>query len=159
MWIMKGKKVDRDFLNSFMNECLKNGISSSQDMALAAKNKIEIIDYRIREIEELKTLRCKLLDVVFSFEKAEKQISKEEQEALLFHKINNSAISKSICKLLIEFNNELPLKELEGRIKKSKHDIYFCVKQMIDIDVCYRDGNNLSKGKLFDEYFSFVGKR
>ena len=156
---MKGKKVDRDFLNSFMNECLKDGIVSSQDMARVAKNQIEIIDSKIKEIEELKILRCKLLDVDFSIEKPEKQHCEQEQHTLIFHKINNSAIGKNACKLLIEFNNELPLKELESRIKKSKHDIYFCVKQMLDANVCYRDGNNLSKGKLFDEYFAFVGKR
>jgi hypothetical protein len=156
---MKGKKIDHDFLNLFMNECLKNGITSSEDMVCSAKNQIEIIDLKIKEIEELKILRCKLLDVVSSFEKNEKHISKQDQKTLIFYKINNANISKNICKILIEFNNELPLKELEIRIKKSKHDIYFCIKQMIDIGILYRSESFLKKGFMFDEYLVFLEKR
>jgi hypothetical protein len=156
---MKGKRIDRDFLNSFMNECLNNGISSSQDMARIAKEKIDLIDVRIKEIENLKNIRCKLLDVVSSFDNKEKHVSGKDQKTLLFYKITNIGISKNICKMLIDNNDELPLKILENNIKKPKHDVYFCVKQMIDIGILNRHDDFLKKGNLFNEYFAFVGKR
>ncbi len=155
---MKGKKVDRDFLNNFMNECLKNGISSSEGMTQLAKNQIESIDYKIKEIEDMKSLRCKLLDVVSSFEKKDKQISDGDHNILLFYKIYDVNISKNICKMLID-NGELPLKFLEDNIRKPKHDVYFCVKQMIAIGVLNKQKNSLTKGCLFDKYFVFIGNR
>ena len=67
---MKGKKVDNEFLSKFINECLNENINSSNDIVNLAKDKILSIDNKIKEVENLKLLRSKLLDVIYTFDKS-----------------------------------------------------------------------------------------
>lgn len=148
---MKGKKVDIDFLSQYISKCISKNIISSEDIGKTAKNEIDFIDEKIKEVENLKILRSKLLDVVATFNKSIKN-SRNEIKLLSFYKISNKKLSTVICnsikKCTLNINN-LSIDDY------SEFDIMFCIKQLLEYKIIYRIEDNLLKGDMFDEYCEF----
>jgi len=65
----KGKKLDYDFINEFIENCINCNISSSEDIVALAEDQIKKIDAKLLKINSLKEKRNKLLGVIESFEK------------------------------------------------------------------------------------------
>lgn len=150
---MKGKKVDSEFVSQYISECIRHNITSSDDMAARARAKIVIIDEKIKEIEKMKIERCKLLDVIYTFQKKEK-IEKKDSKTLSFYKISNHNICKHICDSLKEKPVELKMITDSFSIA----DVIFCIKQLIEHKVICKTGKYFSKGELFEEYYHVVLK-
>jgi hypothetical protein len=74
---MKGKKVDTEFLSYFISECIKKNKVITEDIIQEAKEEITNIDSKIKEVEKLKILRSKLIDVIHTFEKPAKSNKNE----------------------------------------------------------------------------------
>jgi len=149
---MKGKKVDQEFLSKFISDCIRGGISSSEAMTEVAKQEIAKIDKQIRDVENLKIVRSKLLDVVSTFEKPSKTQNKEIK-LLPLYKIQNQNIAAFIC-----------AKVLKGKVDISdlyksdfqKSDLVYCVKQLLEAQVLIKNDHLFSPGELFDSYCSIV---
>lgn len=66
---MKGKKINKDFINSYLDFWSKNGLSSLEEICKKAKLEIDEIDIKIIEAEKLKKKRSNLIDVISYFKK------------------------------------------------------------------------------------------
>lgn len=150
---MKGKKIDRSFLSEFISDCVKNGITSSEDILILAKNKVNHIDCQIKEVEKMKVMRSKLLDVISTFDKSTKS-SKNEIKLLSFYKIQNQNIGEFISKFIMN-SNEININSILHE-NYSKSDLFFCIKQLIEAKVLIKNGDKLSKGCMYDDYNKFV---
>lgn len=150
---MRGKKIDTDFITQFILECAAGNKISSDEIISSAKNQINEIDIKIKEVEFLKILRSKLLDVIISFEKTEKKVS-ADKERLQFYQIENQQICKFICDQIkdgIKFSN----------IKYSPYkesDVMFCIKRLCEFKVLLRKNNLLLCGEEYINYMKFVMK-
>ncbi len=150
---MRGRKIDSEFLSQFITDCISNNKTSTDDIISCAKIQIESIDNKIKEVEELRLKRSKLLDVVLTFEKTDNSRKVHESKILLFFKIQNSHICKFICDNMKE--SAIKLESLYNR-GYSIQDIVFCVKQLIEHKVISKAGDYLLRGELFKEYLKFV---
>jgi len=150
---MRGRKVDTEFLTSFITSCVESGKSSSEDILKEAQDKIANIDVQIKEVEKLKAIRTKLLDVVLTFDKATKEIKTEDCKILTFFEIQNPHICKYICDKVK--NSPITINSLSNNAYDIT-DILFCVKQLIEHGVISRIRDALLRGELFNEYLKFV---
>lgn len=60
---MKGKKRDSEYISLFISESIKLGFSTPSEILNRAEVLINSIDEQIKEIENSKKIRSKLLDV------------------------------------------------------------------------------------------------
>ncbi len=60
---MRGKKSDKEYISNFIENSVKCGKTSLEDILEDVTNKISSIDLKIKEVEALKLERSKLLDV------------------------------------------------------------------------------------------------
>lgn len=147
---MRGKKVDKDFLSEFITDCVKLNIDSPNEILNEAKKQIVEIDNKIKEIDKLKVLRSKLLDVVITF--GEKENNTKELQQLNFFNIKNKELSKYICNLVED-------KDISIQSLKTTHfpveDTMYCVKQLIENNILLKNGDYIGKSSLYDDYIEF----
>jgi hypothetical protein len=152
---MRGRKKDSEFLCDFISSCVKNGKTSSDDITAEAKTIISDIDGKIIEVEKLKLIRSKLLDVVLFFDKTivqGNQLSKEAKILSLF-KIPNQNICKFIC------NNIKKSATKISDLQKSSFniaDLNFSIKQLLDNKVILKTNETLLKDEYFNDYMKLV---
>ena len=60
---MRGRKTDKDFVFSFIQENLTKDVVSLASIMDKVDQEISEIDTKIKEVEQLKIKRCKLLHV------------------------------------------------------------------------------------------------
>ncbi len=150
---MKGKKSDPNFLSQFIIDCVSMGKSSSEDMLEHAKKQIQDIDFKIKEVENLKPLRSKLLDVISVFEKTEETNLSKDCKLLLYFKIQNPEICKFVCDLV---------KDSPFKISKivhstfSEQDIIFCIKELLENKVLYKSNDHILRGEAYYDYIKNV---
>lgn len=155
---MRGKKIDTDFLSQFILECVATGNSSSEDIIKIAKSQIEDIDVKIRDVEKMKIVRSKLLDVICSFDLSKKEVSKTDKKILSFYDIQNMHISKYICDLLKD-NDNIKVTLIKGKNNSFKEtDVAWCIKQMLSHKIIYKLHDIIMKGQEYDNYLNFVMK-
>jgi hypothetical protein len=150
---MRGRKVDTEFLTNFITACVEAGKFSSEDILKEAQNKIEKIDTQIKEVEKLKAIRSKLLDVVLTFDKTPKEIQSEDSKILTFFKIQHPHICKFICDSVKD--SAAKIESLYNNTH-NKTDILFCIKQLVEHKVISKVGEVLLRGELYSEYIKFV---
>lgn len=150
---MKGRRVDTDFLSAFITECVSNNKFSTDDIVSEAKSRVNSIDEKIKEVENLKSIRCKLLDVVMTFEKNDLSNKITDSKILEFFNIQNSHICKFICDNMK--NSAVKIDSLYGK-DYSIQDIIFCTKQLLEHKVISKSDNYLLRGKSFNDYTKFV---
>jgi len=151
---MRGKKIDSEFLCNFIIECTTKNITSTDAILNQARQQISEIDLKIKEVEELKHLRSKLLDIVVSFDKTIKNKTNEAKIIKCFD-IKNQNICRFICKSIKD--EGLDILEL----KKSKYDwqeILFNLKLLFINDVLYKSENLIYKNNSFEDYMRIVLK-
>ena len=149
---MRGKKVDTEFLSGFITKCIVRSKTTQEEIVEAAKNEIAAIDAKIIEVEKLKVIRSKLLDVVSTFEKP--TISRrEEAKVLPFFRFQHPRVCKFICDAL---KKETVKIDYLHRSEFPVADIVFCIKQLLDHKVIAKMGEYLIRGDKFDEYAKFV---
>jgi hypothetical protein len=145
---MKGKKIDTEFLSEFIQECVQAGIDSPEEFANRAKLEVAIIDNAIRELENKKIRRSKLLGVIASFE-TPVPVKKEEGKLLPFFNISYPEIAREICKELLYVG--------PARSNPTDPAIIFSFKQLIEYNVIDKSGQYFVRGKAFDDYVKFTG--
>jgi hypothetical protein len=149
---MRGKKVDNDFLSSFIAECASLGKGSAKEIVASAKDLISEIDNKIKEVETLKIKRSKLLDVINMFDIKNKN-NENEIKSLPYFNIKNQNICKFICDSLQL--SGLKIDSIKSTIHSSD-DILFCIKQLLEHKIIYRTGDCLLRGNKFNEYLQTI---
>jgi hypothetical protein len=149
---MRGKKADPEFLSSFIAKCIGLNKTSQDEIVQTAQQEINFIDQKIIEVEKMKLLRSKLLDVISVFSKTETS-HKEEAKILSFFHIQHPRICKYICSFLKKGSTKMDMLYVT---EFSKSDIMFCVKQLQEHKVISKVGDHLIRGDKFDDYIKFV---
>lgn len=152
---MRGKKSDQGFVAEFIQRCVTSGFETPEAIVNYAKTLIESIDKEIREIEEKKITRSKLLDVVLTFEKQTKETS-SDAKLLSFFKLDYPGH----CKLICEFVKTKPIEigekfQVLGSGENDPH-MKYSIKQLLECKVLSRNGNQVMRGDRYDEYMTFV---
>lgn len=154
---MKGKKVDVDFLSSFILDCTSKNKNSAEEILKEANYQISIIDKKIKEIDSLKKNRCKLVDVVSTFnERLDKSL---EAKNLHFFDLKKKNTCNEICRILKEEGviYKHGLTESLGYIGSTS--ISFCVKQLLEFKIIVYVGSDILKGPEFEDYMNFKEKQ
>jgi hypothetical protein len=144
---MRGRKVNREFITSFISECIKNSKDTSNDIVCEARKNIAFIDKKIIELEELKVLRSNLLDIIYSLEPYSYDDKSSEIKVLNLFKIKKTKCCKRICDQLKRGNNPITLSnDLDIR----------CIRELELYNVVYRKDGLLYRGDMFDDYMKFI---
>jgi hypothetical protein len=144
---MRGRKVNREFITSFISECINNSKDTSDDIVREARKNIAFIDKKIIELEELKVLRSNLLDVIYSLEPYSYDDNSSEIKVLNLFKIKKTKGCKRICDQLKSDNNPITLSnDLDIR----------CIHELELYNVVYRKDGLLYRGDMFDDYMKFI---
>lgn len=150
---MKGKKIDTEFLSSFIENCINKNIVTTDDILAEAKLQIANIDKKIIEAEKLKITRSKILDVISTFD-TEKNVNKTNDAKILpLFKIPNPNICKHICDKIK--NGPLKITAMLSD-KHSNQDMMFSIKQLLEAKVIVRTGDLLSRGEMYVNYMKLV---
>jgi hypothetical protein len=113
---MRGHKKNHSFIIGYIKKCFQNKILTSTDICEAAKNRVSIIEDRIKEIDALKKERSDLLDVLDHFKYKTNMVDKTE---LQFYSIQNKNIAIEYCKTV------------PAALVAESNDEIFCLKQMV----------------------------
>ncbi len=150
---MRGKKIDSEFLSEYITKCIMSGKHSQEEIINEAKNEISNIDFKIKEVEKLKILRSKLLDVVCTFDKS-KASHKNEAKILKFFNIKKHEICKFICDI-INKNTVVSCDKLYDN-SYTKSDVTFCIKQLVEYSILCKTDEYIFSGDMFNEYCEFL---
>lgn len=147
---MKGKKIDNLFVNNFLSECILNNQTSIEDIVSVAQKQIHEIDEKLKESNNLKILRSKLLDVIYTFQKPNKKQNNFEHILPLF-KIHNP----NVCKILLHQikNDGCIISHYLNNL-----DFVFALKQLVEYKVLSKKEDSFVPGEFFDDYLFFVLK-
>lgn len=151
---MKGKKADLEFVSSFIEDCIANNKTTPETIIQSAREEINCIELKIKEVEDLKLRRAKLLDVIFHFRKLLISNSNEEEAKLLiFSSLYNIELCKSIC-LQIATSSSVDVSSFTDDNSK------FTIKQLLETGIIKKSSaTQLSKGSLFDAYIDYLNKK
>lgn len=151
---MRGKKINTEFVVNYIASMATKGHVSPEQIVAQANQDIKDIDEKIKEAELVKKFRSGLVDVVETLAPTVEDNS-EEVTILNFYKVKNFAMAISICDLIVSGVVNL------DTIKKSQKgdDVLFIMKELLEISVLKRNGKNIEKGKIFDEFLSYAKKR
>jgi hypothetical protein len=148
---MRGKKTDPIFVSQFISECVKNGLTTPDEIVKRARQQLDQIDLEIKAIENKKKIRGSLLDVILSFEKQTKDKT-DEANTLTFYDLANQNDCRYICSM-VEFN---PMNFDEQRLSQN---MCFALKQLIERKIIARDfftHADIIQGERYDEYIRFT---
>lgn len=151
---MRGKKTDPTFISQFISESVQNGMETPDQIVTHAKNLINQIDEEIKSIETKKATRSKLLDVIETFEKKAKDTAKDSG-LLSFFDLQYPTECKEICETLKYLASEMPIDSWKTMMSDGA-TVKFCLKQLLERKILFREGDILKRGERFDEYMTFV---
>ena len=147
---MRGKKSDPEFVAKFIQECVQNGFETTEEITKFAKHLINQIDEDIKEIENKKVKRSKLLDVISSFEETKRDKSRDAK-LLPFFELKYPEACHYLCGLLKELSSIST--HSSGEVLP---DVRFSIKQMLEAKIIEREDDQIMPGERFDEYMTFV---
>lgn len=150
---MRGKKSDPEFNSKFVSDSVREGYDTTDQIVQRAKQMMAAIDEEIKAIEAKKVLRSKLLGLVLSFEKEERDKT-EEAKLLPFYKLEYVDVCKYLCTLIKI--QPLPANPTMYGSTASDHKTVYAIKQLLEHKVIARENDKLVRGERFDEYLKFV---
>lgn len=148
---MKGKKSNIEFVSNFMSQCVQEGKNSPEQILSAANQQLEEINKKIQDLEELKTKRSNLLDVIDLFKKE----NSENLFQLNLYSLKYPNICKDICHLLE--SHPLSMSSINSN-KYEQQDLIFCIKQLLEYSVISKTGDTILRGDKFKEYLDIFKK-
>lgn len=151
---MKGKKIDVEFVNNFITNCLLENKTSAAEIIKFAQDQINDIDVKLQQIETLKKTRAKLSDVIFTFDKPTKQTNCLQTVLHLFEIKNHHLCQKILYQVRVK-----PISILEINIANiKKEDLLFTIKELLQHNVIAKKDDVLIPGEYFDDFMLFVLK-
>lgn len=147
---MKGRRKDLDFFNQFIVKCAENNQLTPVEIINSAQSEIEKIDEKIKEVEELKKIRGKLLDVIYILGKP--STPEIKTDCLVFSNISNLSIAQYICRL-IALENKVKVSSLK---QFSEQDLFICIKQLVSNKIIYKKQDLLMESANFSKFVKFL---
>lgn len=145
---MKGKKSDPLFVSSFIQESIKLGAISPEQIAQRAQEMIFNIDQEIKLIENKKKIRSKLLDVISTFQQKNDH-KLQESKLLPFYNLYYPNICHKLA-FVLEENGIANLKDyLSGEAKLS-------IKQLVQLKIIKIDNKVIMPDLQFNAYQQFI---
>lgn len=146
-----------DYLISFMNSCISSGKSSVHEITNLANNRIQEIENKIKQIEELKKEEKALKSLVKQLGgDTQKQDALSIESNIIFSSLDNQI--KDISLLIIHFMNdklEISVRDIIDSVSSLEHSkfIMTSLKWLIDNKVLSRDDSSrkIGKGELWAE--------
>ena len=148
---MKGKKVDNIFVSNFISESCSQGKLTTDEIVASAQEQINEIDRKIIEVENLKKLRSKLLDVVITFDRNHRNGSQIDEVLINFHRVKDKKIAQRICNQIFGYNNVIEIK----KAFPSNEEIY-CIKQLLEFNILQRAEETIKAGENFPAFKTFL---
>lgn len=148
---MRGKKADPIFVSQFISECVQKGLTTPNEIIKQARQQIDQIDLEIKSIEDKKKIRGSLLDVISSFEKQNKDKTKEVNLLSFYDLVNQND-----CRYICGFVEHNPFNIDEQRLSQDER---FALKQLIERKIIARNWftpTDIIKGERYDEYMQFI---
>ena len=136
-------------------ECVKLNKQSPEDFVSEARNRINEIDSKIKEVEQLKLNRTKLLDVIEHFSVPMITDKVEDTKDLIWFNIPNQLV----CKFITDSVKSTPIKiSLLHNQTYTEQEVNFCNKNLLAHKVVARLENLLIRGAKYQDYVSAVFK-
>jgi hypothetical protein len=152
---MKGRAPNTDFINKFIQDCVKLNISSPDKICALALEKINFIDFELKRINDLKAESANLKDVLNQF--GYKSCS--ERNFLSFSEIEG--LDNSYIQILCSFINGNDNCSLSDLLKtnefSSKEKTVFYLKKLAEAGVIVF-GDKISKGDKWFHYMTLEKK-
>jgi hypothetical protein len=145
---VRGKKSDPVFVSQFISDCVKQGLTTPKEIVQAAKNEIEDIDNQIKEVEKLKVIRSKLLDVLNNFDQPKAKVV--EDILLPLFNLQHPGLCKYLCDMVKE--GDISMKTVDD----GDADVKFCFKQLLEHKILARIDDRIIRGDRFGEYMRFI---
>jgi hypothetical protein len=136
-------------------ECVKLNKQSPDDFVSEARNRINEIDAKIKEVEQLKANRTKLLDVIEHFSAPVVVDKVEDTKDLIWYSIPNQIV----CKFITDAVKSAPIKisSLHNQAY-AEQEVNFCIKNLLAHKVVARLEHLLIRGAKYQEYVNTVFK-
>src|SRR5579871_367548 len=135
---MRGKKSNPEFVSQFISTCLQQGVITTEAMVKRAKQDIQEIDDKIIEVEKLKAVRSKLLDVILTLDKP--KVKTEEAKLLPLFKLQYPQTCRKICKTMVEID---PDGSSYVGFENKDPELIFCIKQLVEAKIISRIDSRL----------------
>ncbi len=151
---MRGKKLDTEYVATFIQSCTNWGLSTPDEIVAQAQKEIKEIDEKVLEVERLKKERSGLVDVIATLAPTVPDNS-EEVKILNFYKVKNFALALTLCDIVS--NGAKKIEVLKNN--RAGEEISFIMKELLELSVLKRNGKDIEKGKMFDEFVTYAKKR
>lgn len=148
---MKGKKVDNAFVSNFISESVANGKVTTNEIVARAQDQISEIDQKIIEVENLKKIRSKLLDVVITFDRNHRSGHQLDEVLIKFHRVKDKRMAQRICDNIFRYNNVVEIKQAFPSVEE-----IYCVKQLLEFNILQRAEETIKAGENFPAFKSFL---
>lgn len=148
---MRGKKVDTDFISTFINEACLQGKNTPEEIVVYAQQKINDIDIKIIEAEKLKKERSKLMDVSIVFKRNKRKENRLDEVLLNFYLIKDKNIAASILSKVFQCSNMEQVKNI-----CSSEDEKFCIKQLLEFKIIQRFGDVIIAAEHYQDFKNFL---
>lgn len=148
---MKGKKVDNDFVSTFISESCAVGKTTTNEVVASALEQIKNIDQKIAEVEHLKKIRSKLLDVVIIFDRNHRVGPQIDQVLINFHRVKDKKIAKMICEKIFNYSEMSEIKKAFS----ADEEIY-CLKQLLEFNILQKYEEKIKAGENFSAFKLFL---
>jgi hypothetical protein len=148
---MKGKKIDNTFVANFISESVSNGKFTTNEIVNSAKNQIKEIDQKIIEVENLKKIRSKLLDVIIVFDRNYRQKAAIDNNLINFYQIKDKNLASSLCEKVFIKNNLIDFKKNFPSTEEIQ-----CMKQLLEFNILQKTEDIIKAGENFHQFKTFL---
>ena len=148
---MKGKKIDNAFVSNFISESCAIGKLTTDEIVARAQNQIMEIDQKIVEVENLKKVRSKLLDVVITFDRNRRSGHQLDETLLKFHRVKDKKIAQRVCDNIFRYSNVIEIKQAFSSAEE-----IFCVKQLLEFNILQRTEETIKAGENYPAFKTFL---
>lgn len=155
---MKGKKTDTNFVANFVVSCVQKGKGTTEEICQEARNQIQLIDDKIKEINNLKLQRAKLQDVLSSFDDLKKDNLKDKL-ILKFYDVRYKPIAMSIMEYLMSNVKKIDISILMSLVQNStfsKETVFYTVKELLELQILKKNNEEICPGSNFNIFYEFL---
>jgi hypothetical protein len=151
---MKGKKLDIDFISTFIIKCAQNNHTTPQEVCYEAKRQINCIDAQLQVLDNLhmsgtgiglKQSRILLGDVLVAL-KDNLDIT-ADHIILPFFNLPDKDVALKICHHVLSGADQLPSEDLFGLLYR-----------MQDLSIIIIKNGTIQRGPYLNQFVQFVGK-
>lgn len=144
---MKGKKLDIEFITTFITDCVSKGHTSKQEIYEVAKEHMAQCEAQIDDLKH-RLLGCH--DVLASFKDMSDRAL--EQDTLSFFALSNKSWAHHICQNICSGINDIDQLQLPSEA------LFALLSQMQDLKILSIHDGMVHKNERFEQFSLFLDK-